>query len=75
MVEFVDGSIKAQLGLPDMHLPIRYALGCAHRLPTQRPGLTIADYSRLEFFEPDFERFPCCDSPIIPLKKEATWHV
>lgn len=58
MVEFVDGSIKAQLGLPDMHLPIRYALGCAHRLPTQRPGLTIADYARLEFFEPDFERFP-----------------
>ncbi len=58
MVEFVDGSIKAQLGLPDMHLPIRYALGEARRLPTQRRGLTIADYSHLEFFAPDFERFP-----------------
>lgn len=58
MVEFVDGSIKAQLGLPDMHLPIRYALGCGNRLPSERPGLTIADYASLEFFEPDFERFP-----------------
>lgn len=58
MVEFVDGSVKAQLGLPDMHLPIRYALGDATRLATDRPGLTLNDYSRLEFFEPDVEKFP-----------------
>lgn len=58
MVEFNDGAVKAQLGLPDMHLPIRYALGDATRLATTRPGLTVADYARLEFFEPDLERFP-----------------
>lgn len=69
MVEFVDGSIKAQLGLPDMHLPIRYALGSAHRLPTDRPGLTIADYSRLEFFEPDFDRFPLLKLAYYSLEK------
>lgn len=69
MVEFVDGSVKAQLGLPDMHLPIRYALGEAHRLPTDRPGLTIADYSRLEFFEPDFTRFPLLGLAYLSLEK------
>lgn len=69
MVEFVDGSIKAQLGLPDMHLPIRYALGFAHRLPTDRKGLSIADYSRLEFFEPDFERFPLLKLAYYSLEK------
>lgn len=69
MVEFVDGSIKAQLGLPDMHLPIRYALGFAHRLPTDRKGLSIADYSPLEFFEPDFERFPLLKLAYYSLEK------
>lgn len=58
MVEYDDGAVKAQLGLPDMHLPIRYALGDATRLATSRPGLTVADYARLEFFEPDTEKFP-----------------
>lgn len=58
MVEFNDGAVKAQLGLPDMHLPIRYALGDATRLDTTSRGLTIADYPRLEFFEPDATRFP-----------------
>ncbi len=58
MVEFVDGAVKAQLGVPDMRIPISYALGNATRLSTQRRGLSIADYSRLEFFEPDTEKFP-----------------
>ena len=61
MVEYVDGSVKAQLGLPDMHLPIRYALGDATRLATTARGLSIDDYSRLEFFKPDSERFPLFD--------------
>ncbi len=61
MVEYVDGSVKAQLGLPDMHLPIRYALGDATRLSTTARGLSIDDYSRLEFFKPDSERFPLFD--------------
>lgn len=58
MVEFNDGAVKAQLGLPDMHLPIRYALGNATRLSTKEKGLSVADYSKLEFFEPDAEKFP-----------------
>ena len=59
MVEFVDNSVKAQLGLPDMHLPIRYALGDATRLVTTAPALTLADYATLTFEKPDTEKFPC----------------
>lgn len=58
MVEFVDGAVKAQLGIPDMRIPISYALGNASRLATERQGLSISDYARLEFHEPDTERFP-----------------
>ena len=59
MVEFVDGSVKAQLGLPDMHLPIRYALGLpAGRLATNDRRMTIDDYAQLTFERPDFEKFP-----------------
>lgn len=58
MVEFVDGAVKAQLGVPDMHLPIRYALGETDRLATSRPGLTLAQYADLTFEAPDTERFP-----------------
>ncbi|MBQ9077328.1 MAG: 1-deoxy-D-xylulose-5-phosphate reductoisomerase [Muribaculaceae bacterium] len=59
MVEFIDGAVKAQLGLPDMHLPIRYALGDTTRLATTAPALTLADYSTLTFEAPDTGRFPC----------------
>lgn len=58
MVEFVDGAVKAQLGVPDMRIPISYALGNTCRLATERRGLSISDYAHLEFFEPDTERFP-----------------
>ncbi len=59
MVEFVDGAIKAQLGVPDMRLPIAYALGAERRLPTDRPALSLADMATLTFEKPDPERFPC----------------
>lgn len=59
MVEFVDGSIKAQLGLPDMHLPIRYALGQPDgRLSSSCAKLRVEDYSNLTFEHPDMEKFP-----------------
>lgn len=58
MVEYVDGSIKAQLGLPDMHLPIRYALGFPYRLPSNCPKLKVSDYANLTFEAPDFDKFP-----------------
>ncbi len=59
MVQFADGAVKAQLGLPDMHLPIRYALGDANRLVTTEPHMTISDYASLTFERPDVSRFPC----------------
>ena len=59
MVEFTDGAVKAQLGLPDMHLPIRYALGDATRLPAPERAMSLSDYARLTFEEPDTSRFPC----------------
>lgn len=58
MVEFVDGSIKAQLGVPDMHLPIRYALGYPERLATDAAPLTLQQMSTLTFEEPDYDKFP-----------------
>ncbi len=58
MVEFVDGSIKAQLGVPDMHLPIRYALGYPGRLATDAAPLSLAQYSSLTFEAPDYNKFP-----------------
>lgn len=58
MVEFCDGALKAQLGVPDMRLPIAYALGYPHRLPTLRRPLTISDMATLTFETPDLDRFP-----------------
>jgi 1-deoxy-D-xylulose-5-phosphate reductoisomerase len=58
MVEFVDGAVKAQLGVPDMRLPIRYALGDATRLATADSPLTLDRMANLTFEEPDTERFP-----------------
>ena len=59
MVAFKDGSVKAQLGLPDMHLPIRYALGLPdRRLASDCRKMTIEDYATLTFERPDFDKFP-----------------
>lgn len=58
MVEFCDGSVKAQLGIPDMHLPIRYALGYPERLKSNTGFLNISDFATLTFEEPDIEKFP-----------------
>lgn len=58
MVEFIDGSVKAQLGVPDMRLPIRYALGDASRLATADEPLTLERCSQLTFEAPDASRFP-----------------
>jgi 1-deoxy-D-xylulose-5-phosphate reductoisomerase len=58
MVQFVDGSIKAQLGVPDMHIPIRYALGYPTRLPSSKQRLKLEQYRTLEFEAPDMNKFP-----------------
>ncbi len=69
MVEFVDGAVKAQLGLPDMHLPIRYALGDATRLATNEPSLSLSDYANLSFEAPDTNRFPGINLSYYALEK------
>ena len=59
MVQFADGAIKAQLGCPDMKLPIAYALSFPERMPSQINGkLRIEDYAALTFERPDLDRFP-----------------
>ena len=69
MVEFNDGSIKAQLGVPDMHLPIRYALGYPDRLSTDKPGLTLSQYANLTFEAPDYDKFPLLSYAFEAIKK------
>lgn len=59
MVEFCDGSIKAQLGAPDMRLPIQYALGYPERLAQEYDALDLLKNNTLDFESPDIEKFPC----------------
>lgn len=59
MVEFVDTSIMAQLGIPDMRVPIAYALTYPDRFECDLPSLDLATMGNLTFEAPDFERFPC----------------
>ena len=61
MVQFEDGSVKAQLGVPDMRLPIQYALTYPLRLPLPYPRLDFNKYSNLTFETPDRKIFPCLD--------------
>lgn len=58
MVAFKDGSIKAQLGTPDMRIPISYALGFPDRTKTARPTLSLENSEPLTFETPDFRKFP-----------------
>lgn len=57
IVQFEDGSMKAQMGLPDMKLPIQYALGFPHRIKNQFPRFNFRRYPNLSFEEPDYKTF------------------
>jgi 1-deoxy-D-xylulose-5-phosphate reductoisomerase len=59
MVEYVDGSVLAQLGCPDMRIPLAYAMAWPERIATPVARLNLAEIGRLEFEAPDLERFPC----------------
>ncbi len=59
MIEFVDTSIIAQLGIPDMRVPIAYALTYPDRFECDLPSLDLTTMGNLTFEAPDFERFPC----------------
>ena len=57
MVQFVDGSVKAQIGLPDMKLPIQYAFAFPQRIENNYPRLDFAQYARFDFQQPDTSKF------------------
>ena len=58
LVQFEDGSLKAQLGLPDMRLPIQYALSFPYRIKSEFPRFNFSNYPLFTFEEPDVKRFP-----------------
>ena len=72
MVEFVDGSVVAQMGPPDMRTPIRYALGFPARLPASRPSFDVRDYRQLTFLAPDREAFPGLDLGFAAARRGGT---
>jgi len=59
MVEFIDHSVKAQLGIPDMRIPIQYALTYPERLDLDVPQADFVKIGRLDFEPPDLKKFPC----------------
>ncbi len=59
MVEFIDGALLAQLGMPDMRLPIQFALGFPDRLKSRSLKMDFSKHSSLTFHTPDHKRFPC----------------
>ncbi|MBL7684996.1 MAG: 1-deoxy-D-xylulose-5-phosphate reductoisomerase [Deltaproteobacteria bacterium] len=59
MVEYHDGSVIAQLGIPDMRIPIAYALSYPERIANDLPALNLFQVQNLSFYKPDLERFPC----------------
>lgn len=72
MVEYCDGSVIAQLGIPDMRIPIGYALAYPERLPNDLPRLDLLKAKTLEFYPPDRERFPAIRLAYEALKMGGT---
>ena len=72
LVQFQDGSMKAQMGLPDMKLPIQYALTCPKRFPTNFPRFSFMDYPQLTFEQPDRQTFRNLDLAYQALEKGGT---
>ena len=74
MVEFIDGSVKAQLSCPDMRFPIQYALSYPDRLPNaDLPQLDWNRFPNLVFQQPDTDKFPCLGLAIEAGKKGGTY--
>lgn len=69
LVEFIDGSFKAQLSLPDMRIPIQYALTYPERRPAQYVSTDLARIGSLDFEAPDYRRFPCLQLAYRALEK------
>jgi len=72
LVEFIDGSVKAQLGVPDMRIPISYALTYPKRLRYNFPRLNLSEIQELNFYPPDYIKFPCLKLAIDSLFEKDT---
>jgi len=72
LVEYHDGSIMAHLGVPDMRIPIAYALSYPDRLPLTLDRLSLSQCAKLEFVEPDFENFPALKLAFNALRQGGT---
>lgn len=59
LIEYVDNSVIAQLGVPDMRIPIQYALTYPERVPSPVQELSLTEYGNLSFYKPDYETFRC----------------
>ena len=75
MVEFVDGSVKAQMGVPDMKLPIQYALTYPKHYHADWVNLDLTEIGELTFEKPDFEKFPCIQLAYDALEEGGTFPV
>jgi 1-deoxy-D-xylulose-5-phosphate reductoisomerase len=73
LVEFVDGSVKAQLGPPDMRIPIQYALGYPERVAGEAERLDLARVGCLSFGEIDLSRYPCLSLALDAARLEASY--
>ena len=73
MVEFVDGSIKAQLGIPDMKIPIQYSLTYPDRVTSDFPKMDFRKFNNLNFEEPDLDKFRCLGIAYEVIKQEGTY--
>jgi 1-deoxy-D-xylulose-5-phosphate reductoisomerase len=73
MVEFEDKSIKAQLGLPDMRIPIQYALTYPRRYELETPVMDFLKFDTLTFEQPDLEKFPCLNLAYEALRLGKTY--
>lgn len=71
LVQFSDGSMKAQMGLPDMKLPILYALTYPERIKTSFPRFNFMDYPELSFHAPDQVTFPCLSMAYEAMRKQG----
>jgi 1-deoxy-D-xylulose-5-phosphate reductoisomerase len=72
MVEFIDGSIKAQLGVPDMKIPIQYALTHPERMASAFSRVDFVQLKQMTFYKPDREKFECLDLAYRALKEGGT---
>jgi 1-deoxy-D-xylulose-5-phosphate reductoisomerase len=72
-VEFIDGSVKAQLGIPDMKIPIQYSLTYPERISSDYPRIDFRKFNCLTFEEPDFDKFKCLKLAYQVLHNKGTY--